>query len=169
MSMSMSSPGLGIGLGAGPSPGPRARDRRMDSNFSQPSRQLFVGNINFIGQNPDLERIFASFGPLESINYFSHLRFAFVIYYDVASAIRAREHCAEAPPFLCGRKLIVNYGKPMGATTPAGGDGSASSSSGSTQARWSDEARTAQKIANMRIMTHFQDSDNVFVGVEHWR
>jgi hypothetical protein len=98
---------------------PRTRDASMDANFSRPSRQLFVGNINFLGQNPELERIFSSFGELESINYYSHLRFAFFIYRHMDSAIRAREACAANPPMLCGRKLIVNYGKPIGPSFPS--------------------------------------------------
>lgn len=88
----------------------RQRNLAKDAVFSQPSRQLFVGNVNFFGQNAEFEAIFSAFGPLERINYYSHLRFAFVVYLDLQTAILAKEACAVNPPFVGGRKLIVNFG-----------------------------------------------------------
>jgi hypothetical protein len=57
------------------------------------------------------------------------LRFAFVVYRDLDSAIRAKEACFFKAPTLYGRMVVVNYGKSVDAESEH--PGSVSNSTGS--------------------------------------
>ncbi len=47
-----------------PFPMSRPRDIRKDQSFSVPSRQLFVGNINFVREQ-DIAAVFSQYGPID--------------------------------------------------------------------------------------------------------
>jgi hypothetical protein len=57
--------GGGLFTSHGPLPTvPRPRDIRKDQSFSIPSRQLFVGNINFV-REPDIAAVFSQYGAID--------------------------------------------------------------------------------------------------------
>ncbi len=57
--------GGGLFTSHGPLPTvPRPRDVRKDQSFSIPSRQLFVGNINFV-REPDIAAVFSQYGAID--------------------------------------------------------------------------------------------------------
>lgn len=94
--------------------------RPFGAPFSQPSPLLFVGNVSAAVQRRDLERVFAPFGALQSVNFFAYRRFALVGFVDAAAAVRAREHYVMTPPLLCGKRVIVNYAGTAGTAGAAG-------------------------------------------------
>jgi RNA recognition motif-containing protein len=95
-----------------------------EREFSQPSRQLFVGNISANVRVTDIQNLFRGFGEIESLKEFVARGYVFIIYKRVEDAVRARETMSKNCPVLSGRPLVVNYGRPAPAS--AGGEASPS-------------------------------------------
>lgn len=94
------------------SEGAPARDTALDAlQASIPSRHIWLGNVTQKPSEDILIKIFSRFGAIESARVFSAKSYAFVNFYDVASAIEAITKLdGVSVPVLTGLKpLVIRY------------------------------------------------------------
>jgi RNA recognition motif-containing protein len=84
----------------------------LRGEFTQPSRQLFVGNIVPSVTEQTLHNLFSRFGQIEQIKGFTTRGYAFVIFKKIQVSIFVRDFMTREPPELGGRALVVNFGRP---------------------------------------------------------
>ena len=91
----------------------RRRSHRKGPRSFYPSRQLYVGNVDFsMTVEQELLALFAVFGAVEGIKFFPDRNFAFVVYYELADAVWARAQMMQYPPIKAdGSILAVNFGR----------------------------------------------------------
>jgi RNA recognition motif-containing protein len=105
------------------SEGAPARDTTLDAlQASIPSRHIWIGNVTQKPSEDALVRIFSRYGAIESARVFSAKSYAFVNFFDVASAIEAITKLdGVSVPVLTGLKpLVMRYQHDANSSRPDG-------------------------------------------------
>ncbi|KAG1469549.1 hypothetical protein G6F56_003194 [Rhizopus delemar] len=139
----------------------------QQENSPQPSRALWLGNINPSLSVPELTQRFSSYGSIESTRILSDKECAFINFHSVESALAAKSDL-EAQGTLAGTPVRVGFGKPEVAVTD---------SQGPTRALWvghlpattssqalKDIFETFGRIESVRILSH---KNCAFINFEH--